>query len=160
MTFFQNYLLCWDPGLNCVLQQLLDMASYRHCINELYCNIWQIMRNYYRIYLHELDKITMATTKDLLDDDPGKWLTPSSRMSSDFFLDLRRISYEVIEKSVNKARMLEACLGEIWLEVQKKLSTCLSSMSFELLKFDEFIEIITMSNKLVKQIPEVLPRLE
>ena len=47
--------------------------------------------------------------------------------------------------------MLEACLGEIWLEVQKKLSTCLSSMSFELLKFDEFIEIITMSNKLVKK---------
>jgi len=41
-------------------------------------------------------------------------------------------------------------LNRLWQDVQLKISICFRSMSFEHLKFDEFIEILTVNNRLIE----------
>ncbi len=90
---------------------LLSNDNYRGCLVELCNKLWNIMKNYYRMFM---------------------WHEKSDN------LDLET------KQKFNQG------LNRLWQDVQLKISICFRSMSFEHLKFDEFIEILTVNNRLIE----------
>ncbi len=90
---------------------LLSNNNYRGCLVELCNNLWNIMKNYYRMFMwHEKAGLLDQETKQKFNQG----------------------------------------LSRLWQDVQLKISICFRSMCFEHLKFDEFIEILTVNNRLIE----------
>ncbi len=95
------------------------------------------MSNYYKIYLYEIEQSTKSADEDEECDGATAAVVAESAESR---MQHKRLILRKFEES----------LGAIWLEVQKRLAQIINSISFGNLKFDEFIDILTISYRFIQ----------
>jgi hypothetical protein len=105
------------------LFKLINTNDYKQAIGDLCLNLWSIMKNFYRICMWIV----------------GNYLTSDEAASK---LDPTVVA--MIEKKLNSGLYL------VWKEVQQRTSQLFRSMCFDNFKFDEFIQILTILNKLAE----------
>ncbi len=101
------------------LIKLIEIESYKSSLHELLYNIWQIIKNYYKVCIYV----------NLNSNHEG--LKNSSNLP--FYDELKK-------------KLLSNTNG-IWLEIQQKVSLFFRSMILDNFKFDDFMDILIMINK-------------
>jgi hypothetical protein len=100
------------------LFELIQADDYKSCLIDLCQNLWQIMKNYY--------KICICNYNNFLNN------IDSSSSSSTSSLNFKEV-FKTIQKRI------PANLDKIWCEIQQQTSAFLCSMNLGHYKFDEFI---------------------
>lgn len=103
---------------------LLTTDIYKVCLIELCNNLWTVMKNYYHMFVWHNN----YCLNDDVEQDDGSNLLLRNEFKKKFTHGLNRV----------------------WQDVQMKLSICFKSMCFDHFKFDDFIEILTLSNRFIE----------
>jgi hypothetical protein len=105
------------------LFKLINPSNYKQAISDLCLNLWSIMKNYYRLSM---------------------WIVNNYLNSEETASKMDPTVVNMIEKKLNSGLHL------VWKEVQQRTSQLFRSMCFDNFKFDEFIQILTILNKLAE----------
>ena len=100
--------------------KLVEVDKYKSSLIELLCNLWQMIRNYYKICIFTSNSVYYDTFN-------------SQENTAEFNSELQK--------------KLLGNTGCIWQEIQQKVSLFFRSMVFEHFKFDDFLDILIVINK-------------
>lgn len=110
------------------LCKLIRYEDYRKVLLILSCSMWKVMKNYYQMYMWHRDYYYGSV------DGPNIEITDKFAQEQCLFLNDKFIQG----------------FNRLWQDVQQKISICFGSMCFDHFKFDEFIDILTINNRIIK----------
>ena len=129
--------------------QLIDSDSYKNCLVEMSCNMWTIVKNYYKActWLAPPASSSSDHAPQTVANEEVVSTSPPSDSATSFANETNAIPHELIKELQQKLIMTTNC---IWQEIQIKISMFFRAMQFDNFKFDDFIDILTVINRYVR----------
>jgi syndetin len=103
---------------------LIPFEDYRKLLLTLSCSMWKVMKIYYQMYMWHHNYYYQQQQQQL----NQKQKEQSTLLNDKFHQGFNRL----------------------WQDVQHKISICFGAMCFDTFKFDDFIEMLTIINRIIK----------